>query len=297
MATVTDTLETVLRLIALDTFLAGFAMMTKFIGQATDAFVQYDDAILRTQFLLEQFGHAMPLGEISEFTRQLSLTTGQLQTDIANTEAYLTRFKVSGQDMEHALRVLADTAGAVHAPLQEISKGLEMARAGHAREFFSTLGIQVRGVEGQLLSMNAVLTILEQHFGGFTEKMEGTLPMAMRKTAAAFQDMQIALGELFGPATLRTLELLQGLFEGIANAAREIGTFFGVQMPELSHALSAGSENRRRVEGYLEQITTNTGPQGALAHALLSGGSFSQPGGGLVIRDFNTQFKTGTGSR
>jgi len=295
VAAISDTLETILRLVALDTFLQGFRLIVGAVEAAEQAFAEYDTSILRTQFLLQQFGHAMPMQELTDFTRQVSLATGETQTHVAALEAYLARFRASGDDIEHATQVIVSAAQASGVPIEHLGQLIEKARAGHARGLWSELGIQVKGLEGQLYSLNQIVDIVDEHFHGFSDQFAGSLPQALKRTEAAFQDMQIAFGQLFSPVTLRFAEALATIFEGIAGAVRAISANLGIALPDLQGAASAAGgagSGTSRTEQYLEQITFNTGPQGPLGRALRGGGSFAQPGGGLHIRDFNMQFRS-----
>jgi hypothetical protein len=299
MATVTDTLETVLRLTQLNTFLAGFQLITQAVGAAEEAFVGYEASVLRTQFFLEQFGHSLPTQQIADFTRAISLQTGETQSAIASLEGYLARFKASGADIERATQVIINASQATGVPIEQLGHLIERARAGHARGLWDELGIQVKSMEGQLYSLNQIIDIVDQHTHGFADQFGTTLPGEIKKTTAAFNDMLISLGALLSPAILATAHALQVIFEGIAEAAREVAGAFGVTLPDLAGAAGAAAagSGTSKTEDYLEQIVHNTGPQGPLGRALLGGGSFNQPGGGLHIRDFNMQFRTGTGTR
>jgi hypothetical protein len=294
MATISDTLETVLRLVELNTFVRGFQAITEVISQAEAAFVEYDAAILRTQFFLAQFGNAMPVGQITDFTRQVSLATGETQTHIAALEGYLARFRASGDEIERATQVIVNASQATGVPIEQLGHLIERARAGHARGLWDQLGIQVKGMEGQLYSLNQIISIVDEHTRGFSEQFGDTLPGSLRKTEAALNDMFIALGALLSPAIIALAQTLQVVFEGIADAARTTADVFGITLPTLAGAgaAAAASGGINRTEDYLAQITFNTGPQGPLGRALRGGGSFAAPGGGLHIRDFNLAFRS-----
>jgi hypothetical protein len=280
--------------VELNTFLRGFQLIAQGIKEAEDAFIEYDTALLRTQFFLQEFGNAMPLGQLTEFTRQISLATGETQTHIASLEGYLARFRASGAEIERATQVIINASQATGVPIERLGHLIERARAGHARGLWDELGIQVKGLEGQLYSLNQIINIVDEHTRGFSSQFGDTLPAALKKTQAAFEDMQIAFGQLLSPAVLGIARFMQEVFEGWALAARALAGALGIALPALQGAgaaAGAAGGGINRTEEYLRQITFNTGPQGPLGTALRGGGSYSEPGGGLRIRDFNTQFR------
>lgn len=298
MASIQDTLELILKVTELNTVLQAFNLISSAVGEVEQAFIGYEAQVVRTQFFLEKFGHSLPTGELQAFISQLSTATGQTQSDIAAAASSMARFSSAGVNMEKNLKDVANAALAANVPMEDFAHLIERAMEGHGRGLWSALGIQIKGMEGQLYSFSQVMDMVNQHTAGFSEQFSNTLPGALLKTKAAFDDMLIALGELLSPAILAFSEHLADIFKSIADFARTAAASFGIVAPDMAGAAgAAGGGGRSRVEDYLQQITTNTGPQGPLGRALLGGGSFSQPGGGLVIRDFNTMFRGGTGSR
>jgi hypothetical protein len=298
IASVSDSLELILRLTQLNTFVRGFQLITQVIGAAEEAFIAYDSAILRSQFFLNEFGHSLPTAEIAEFARTLSLSTGESQTAIVSLTGYLARFRASAQEIERADQVLTNASLATGVSLERMGHLIERARQGHARGLWDELGIQVKGLDGQLYSLNQIIDIVDQHTSGFAAQWGETLPGSLAKTKAAFEDMMVSLGQLLSPAILATANSLAAIFETIADSARSFAESLGIALPSLGTAGAAaaagGGGNANRVEQYLQAITFNTGPQGPLGRALLGGGSYSEPGGGLHIRDFNVMMRSAT---
>lgn len=297
MATVTDTLETVLRLVELNTFLRGFELIAGAVERAVETYSNFDASIQRAQFLLQQFGHSLPAGELTDFARQLSLTTGASQGAIAGLEAYLARFRGTGTDIEHTTQVILEASQATGLSLERIGHGVEAAVAGHGRMFWKELGIQIKGVEGQLLSLNQVTSILEAHFGGFAARFGESLPGALLKASAAVEDLVIQFGRLFSPAFLALVQIFTSVVETLAETFHNLADSLGIATPGLEGAGAAlatsGGGTLNRTEQYLEQIAFNTGPQGPLVRVVgHGGGSFAEPGGGVPIRDFNLQFRS-----
>jgi hypothetical protein len=295
MANIVDTITMILRIQQVDFVVAAVRTVVDAIAGAVDILDQYDSALLRTQFFLNEWGSAMPTEQISAFTRQVSLSTGITQQAAASTEAYLARFRASAGDIERATTAIANASLATGVSMEHIARGLEMARAGRGREFWRDLGIQVKGTEGQFFSLDQMTTLLDRHFGGFAEQFQNTLPGALNQTRSALFDMNEQLAKLFSPIIIGSARLLAQFFEMIANAAKSIGDSLGISLPDLgggAGGLGGASSTGNPVEDYLAQIVQNTGPTGPLARALTGGGSFAAtPGGAVGLRDFSQMMR------
>lgn len=294
MATVTDTLETILRLVQLNTYVRGFQLIAGVVEEAAQAYVAYDTAVLRTQFFLQEFGHSLPVGQITEFTRALSLSTGEAQTSIAGLMGYLARFRASAGDIERATQVLTNASQATGVDLERLGHLVERARQGHARGLWDQLGIQVRGFEGQLYSLNQIIDIVDQHTRGFSAVFAETLPGSLRRTGAALADLGLQFGR-FAQVLRPIADVFTRVFEGWARLFKSIADSLGVPAAEglggAGRAAGVGMARNTRAEEYLQQITFNTGPQGPLVRAVHGGGSFLEPGGGVAVRDFGVTFR------
>lgn len=293
MATISDTLETILRLVELNTFLRGFEMIVGAIDKAVETYAQFDAAVVRTQFFLTQFGNSLPTQEIADFARELSLTTGESERAIASVEGYLARFRTEGADIERATRVIVNASQATGVSIEEMAQMIEKARTGHARALWRELGINIRGVEGQLYSLNQVIDIIDQHTGGFSEVFGTTLPGELRKTGAAIEDLVIQFGRLFSPVMMAALGLITEVVRDLADVFRGLADAMGIAIPGMEGAAAAAGVGGGTSDttDYLRQITFNTGPQGPLARALTGGGSYAEPGSGVGIRDFSVAFR------
>lgn len=259
-----------------------------------ETYAEFDASVVRAQFFLNEFGNSLPTEQIADFARQLSLSTGASQGAIAGLEGYLARFRASGADIERATQVIVNASQATGVGVERLGRLIERARQGHARGLWTELGIQVKGFEGQLYSLNQIIDIVDNHTRGFSEQFGQTLPGELRKTAAAVEDMVIQFGRLFAPAMLVGLRVLQGIVHDLAETFRLLADALGIATPGMEgagRAAGAAGSGINRTDQYLQQIAFNTGPQGPLAHAMTGGGSFAEPGGGLHIRDFNLQFR------
>jgi hypothetical protein len=280
--------------VQLNTFVRGFEMITQTIEKAVDTYAQFDASVLRAQFFLSEFGHSVPTQEISEFARQLSLATGESQGQIAALEGYLSRFRATSGEIERATKILTNASQATGVPIEHLGHMIERARLGHARGLWDELGIQVKGFEGQIYSLNQIMDIVDQHTRGFSDQFGSTLPGEMKKASAAVEDLTIQFGRLFSPIFLAVLEAFTEIVRGMADAFSALADAAGIATPGLEGAGAAASSGggASRGEDYLQQITFNTGPQGPLAQALTGGGSYGEPGrGGISVRDFTVAFR------
>jgi hypothetical protein len=277
--------------------LAGMAAIATAIKDATNSFIDYDRAVIRTELTMKNMGQNLPTAEFTQFSRTLSLTTGTAEEDLVNLAGYLARFGTNAPTIERGMRIINDAAAYTGKSVEEMAVAFEKARTGNARQFFKDLGIPIKGVSGQLYDLNQIMDIVDQHTHGMAQRMGRELPGQMDKTTAAFKAMGHEAGRLFSPITgglariaRRSALGYMAFFQDMANRAGipQAGTTNQAPVPGIG---SLGGPGKPRNEEYLRKIEMNTGPQGALGRALRAGGSFGEPGGGLHIRTLNQMLR------
>lgn len=267
------------------------------VKQSLESFVEYQRAVVITQQSLSNMGRAVPTSEFTTFARELSLSMGVMETDVVKATGALARFHADAQTTRRALRFLADASIVTGDTMEEGAKKLAEARRGNAGSYYRDLGIMIRGVSGQLYDFNQLMDIGEKRVHGMAGALGQELPGQINRTSAAMQVMRNEVGKTLAPAGGLFQQLAKRWALGMADLAfllrehrfapdsmRPTG---GPASGATPGAAGLGGPGKPRSEEYLRRIEMNTGPQGALGRALRGGGSYSEAGGGLRIRDLN----------
>jgi len=270
--------------------IAAMAALSAAVKSGVDAFSDYQRAVIRTETVAKNMGVALPTRQFLEFSRQLALSTGSSQTELANLGGYLARFGVSGEaQFEKSARVIVNASKLTGKSISEMAAEFEGARRGRGFQLFRDLGIPIRQVQGYLGNWDQILDAVDRRTKDLANNMSKTLPGAIDRASSAFEDLKIQFGRLISPEAIFVLNGLAYAMTFFANSMKSVSDRLGIPLGALggSASAAAGTAAAGRSEAYLREISFNTGPQGALGHALRGGGSFGEPGGGLRIRDYN----------
>jgi len=283
---------------------------------ATHAAIEWERAMIRANVVFRNRGINVSGVQAGAMALQVSQATGVAPQEVLDTEAYLARFRVGAQNLSGDLRILANMSLITGKSMQESAHAVEMAHMGSSKSL-RDMGIFVHQMKGFATDMQSIFRAIDLETRGMAATLRNTMPGQFMRMIASFQSFLIALGEAnAGPlystfraiadtldfitrhmlTFVRLLEaatvLVLTMRYGWAGLATGLAIIAGIEIARarfgnLGNAAAGAAGPRSRMEEYARQTAFNTGPQGPLGHALRSGGSFGEPGGGLRIRDYN----------
>lgn len=235
MPTVTDTLETVLKLTgaqqyqaallesttglerlaaaetratagisqlggSLLTTVGALALMRRSVDFVNDSFQLFaeDDAIARrVAFALQQVKSNVPFAEFDKLAEAISRTTGFDDDLIRSQVEVLSRFKLTGDQIRTLLPLIVDVAAREGKGIEEVAQAVGLGLEGQVKGL-TRLGLKFKDTGSEVRNYTKLLKELQEFQGAAASTLE-TPAGLLRQRTTEFENLKHAIGERFAP--------------------------------------------------------------------------------------------------
>ena len=179
------------------------------VGEFVNAYAESERALtsLKTALDISPKADLSDLEKLTKFAADLQALTGIGDDTTVALQAMLISTGRTTDETMRIIKLAADYSAATGKSFQTSVEQINKTFGGSAREL-GQLFPELKELSKEELQAGDAITILEQKFGGFSEKLANTAATSVAKFNESWGDMKEALGEAIMPAVQPILENL-----------------------------------------------------------------------------------------
>ena len=179
------------------------------VGEFVNAYAESERALtsLKTALDISPKADLSDLEKLTKFASDLQALTGIGDDTTIALQAMLISTGRTTDETMRIIKLAADYSAATGKSFQTSVEQINKTFGGSAREL-GQLFPELKELSKEELQAGDAITILEQKFGGFSEKLANTAATSVAKFNESWGDMKEALGEAIMPAVQPILENL-----------------------------------------------------------------------------------------
>ena len=179
------------------------------VGEFVNAYADAERALtsLKTALDISPKADLSDLEKLTKFASDLQALTGIGDDTTVALQAMLISTGRTADETMRIIKLAADYSAATGKSFQTSVEQINKTFGGSAREL-GQLFPELKELSKEELQAGDAITILEQKFGGFSEKLANTAATSVAKFNESWGDMKEALGEAIMPAVQPILENL-----------------------------------------------------------------------------------------
>jgi len=179
------------------------------VGEFVNAYAEAERALtsLKTALDISPKADLSDLEKLTKFASDLQALTGLGDDTTIALQSMLISTGRTADETMRIIKLAADYSAATGKSFQTSVEQINKTFGGSAREL-GQLFPELKELSKEELQAGDAITILEQKFGGFSEKLANTASTSVAKFNESWGDMKEALGEAIMPAVQPILENL-----------------------------------------------------------------------------------------
>jgi len=179
------------------------------VGEFVNAYAEAERALtsLKTALDISPKADLSDLEKLTKFASDLQALTGLSDDTTVALQAMLISTGRTADETMRIIKLAADYSAATGKSFQSSVEQINKTFGGSARQL-GQLFPELKELSEEELKSGDALEILEQYFGGFSEKLANTAATSIAKFNETWGDMKEALGEAIMPAVQPILENL-----------------------------------------------------------------------------------------
>ena len=179
------------------------------VGEFVNAYAEAERALtsLKTALDISPKADLSDLEKLTKFASDLQALTGLSDDTTIALQSMLISTGRTADETMRILKLAADYSAATGKSFQSSVEQINKTFGGSARQL-GQLFPELKDLSEEELKAGDALEILEQYFGGFSEKLANTAATSVAKFNETWGDMKEALGEAIMPAVQPILENL-----------------------------------------------------------------------------------------
>lgn len=265
------------RLLASVATLATAGRSLQFVNESFREFAEADAISRRVGFALRQIGSSVPLQQFEELSQRLSDVTGLDDELILQQAEILSRFRLTGQQIQQLIPGVVDVAARTGKSLDQVSQAIGQAFNGRVRGL-QLLGIQFKRTGNDVQDFIQLLRRLEA-FQGAGAALGQTPAGALEAQRTAFGNLREAVGQRLAPTVQGTVEGFNQVLRDTTRSVESgrLGRFLDFLQTPFREAAESGAAARRGQTAAGRAFRRFFPPPGndAATEAALSGGGSS----------------------
>lgn len=206
-----------------------------FVNASFKQFAEDDAIARRVGFALQQIKSSVPLQEFQQLADRISDVTGADNDLILAQTEVLSRFQLTGQQIQQLLPGIVDLAARTGKELDQVSLAVGSALLGRVQGL-ARLGVEFKRTGDRAQDFAAILRQLEQ-FRGAGEQAGRTPAGRLAAQAVAEEDVRSAVGGRFAPTGQILLDV-QTRFQRFLKRQTEAGNLDALLGVDLARSLT-----------------------------------------------------------
>lgn len=204
----------------------GFEILKKGVEGAVHAFEDAEaaDIKLRQGLLASPLAAEVSFSAYRKQAASLQQLTGYQDDNIVSADAQLTRFDLTGQQIQQLNPLVLDYAAATGQDVPTAAGALGKALLGATRGL-KQVGIQYKTTGSRATDFDNITALLATHVGGLAQKQMSTLAGETRLLSSNFQDLKQSAGQTFVPYLNLLAVGLNGVIGGTTEATNQTHSF------------------------------------------------------------------------
>lgn len=265
------------------------AVLTGAVLKGLNEFADSQETLFRTSILFQNLGSDLPISELQDLSSEIQRLTGFDDDLIISLGGVLARFGIAGREIPDAARAIADAAAATGQSVDTLGLTFGRALLGNTRGL-RNLGIEFKATGDRAADAARLVELFNERFGGAGAGRRGLVTGTFDALANSLGNFFEALGRIFAPAVVTTLNSIIGLIDQLTgmltNLANRFPQFFPTGADIASRLDIKGDPQQTRL---LTQIEENTRSDKGLVQAVL-GGPGSVASRAATLRDRRVAF-------